>query len=112
MLAATLLAALPTAGLADMTCAAFTALDPAGQAAAVAEVWGAAMGGTMPSGGVQQAEDDAAGGMMAGEMMDEGSGAMMPGSTEMDAEEMTAAAAEACADHPEMTLGAALAAGR
>jgi hypothetical protein len=110
MLAATLLAALPTASLADTTCAAFAALDPAGQAEAVAEVWGSAMGGTMLPDGMQQAEDDAAGGMMAGEMMDEEPGAMMPTGT--DAEEMTAAAAEACAAHPEMTLGAALAAGR
>jgi hypothetical protein len=72
-----------------MSCADFTSLDDAGRMAAMAP----AEGGMMASGdaGGMMASDDA-GGMMA-------------------ADHGTAVAAAACAAHPEMTVGAAMAAG-
>jgi hypothetical protein len=81
-------AAAPAFPMADtMTCQDFTMLDAAGQAEAM-----------QPEGG-----------MMSG---DQGAGGMMAADAMMAPADMAAAAAEACAAHPDMTVGEAMQATR
>lgn len=100
---ATCVAAAPALadGPQSLPCADFAKLDAAGQAAAMAEgETGGMMGSSGDAGGMMGSSGDA-GGMMASSG---DAGGMMAGDS-------VAMAAAACAAHPGMTVGAAMAAG-